>query len=239
MRLVILSILLSGLLLNISDAQVVAMATPPQPLPPAADSVMVSAAEGAIVDPAYPVLHSGHYPTSSMCGCSQCRHGFGHHHGLHCPPDYWGKSSNFCPQPFGHAVNAAITAHIVEGRRSKLVLYRYDFGPEDTDTAGTLNRYGQVKLRKLAPTIASTGWSLMIEPSRNSEELDEDRRTVVIEELARLLGGQVADEQVVVAMPPLRGVTGPESVLPYANRLKRLQNEKVITPAAGSFRPIQ
>lgn len=136
-----------------------------------------------------PVCHHRH------CGAKACRRSVE-------PPR--SPARNHVGVPFGASNRAIFGAQVANGHAAQMVLYQYDF------LAGkaALAPAGLRKLAKLTPLLIQSPFPLIIEPARSAPGLDAARRRNVIESLAGL---PVPPERVIVAAPPVRGISGAEA----------------------------
>jgi hypothetical protein len=130
---------------------------------------------------------------------------------------HWGYQHNFLERPIGVSVYNAFNTHVGNAQLAQLFLYHYDFDSEDR---AKLNRFGRLRLRKLAAIFEHAPAPLRIETTHDTN-LDFARRHAVATELEQLLGESVAMERIVASDVLHRGLQGDEALLNYQNMIQQ------------------
>lgn len=128
--------------------------------------------------------------------------------------------------PAGTALHAIMGTQIANGVAAQLVLYEYDFHPNEP----RLNCHGMMRLLDAARQLSRTPFPLLIQPTLIDPTLDNARREFVVGHLLSLEPALSA-ERVVIGFPPSRGLDGVDAVLTH-DRVLRLSAGGV--PGAGS-----
>jgi hypothetical protein len=131
---------------------------------------------------------------------------------------HWGYPEEFQEAPFGHYLHAHMNIQVTKGLAAQMVMYHYDFIPEDDK----LTRRGHQQLRKLARGFVRDIHPLIIEQTPGRRELDEARRRYVLAELERM-HVPVPGEWVRVGLPSAEGTRGQEAQLIDLNLLRQTQ----------------
>ncbi len=131
---------------------------------------------------------------------------------------HWGYPEEFQEAPLGYYVYANMNVQVTKGLAAQMVMYHYDFIPEDDK----LTHRGHQQLRKLARGLVRDFYPLIIEQTPGRRELDEARRRYVLAELERM-HMPVPGEWVRVGLPSVEGMRGEEAQLIDLNLLRQTQ----------------
>lgn len=145
---------------------------------------------------------------------------------------HWGYADQFYARPFGTYVRSAVGAHASNGIAAQLTLYRYDFVDVTGIVSTKLNSHGRIRLVRMAGTLSSCPYPLNIEYDQDHPQANEARRQHVLAQL-KLIMGDVADEQVVVRIPAVRGRDAEEGLLLYQNLLQQVQQGPTSSTSNG------
>ncbi len=145
-----------------------------------------------------------------------------HHHLSHSPARY--GTPWRCAQPLGTSMQAIMKIQRAHGEAARMVLYRYDFLPDDHH----LNGRGKRQLSKIARMLGRTDFPLLIEPSPADLPLDEVRRWYLIDELAKTAFA-VPDDRVIIGHSPTHGLDGIDAESIH----QRLLNRSLLGPSGG------
>ena len=135
---------------------------------------------------------------------------------------HWGYADQFYPRPFGTFVRSAVDAQVSNGIAAQLTLYRYDFVDISGEVSTTLNSYGRIRLMRMASILNTCPYPLVIEYDQDHPQVNEGRRKHVLTQLQQI-NGSVADEQVVVRIPAVRGRDAQEGLLLYQGLLRQIE----------------
>lgn len=135
---------------------------------------------------------------------------------------HWGYADQFQVRPFGTYVRSAVGAQISNGIAAQLTLYRYDFVDVTGIVSTKLNSHGRIRLVRMAGMLSSCPYPLNIEYDPDHPLANEARRQHVLAQLKQIMG-DVADEQVVVRIPAVRGRDAEEGLLIHQNLLQQVE----------------
>jgi hypothetical protein len=129
-----------------------------------------------------------------------------------------GYPEEFNEWPLGSSLYAHGRTQVANGNAARMVFYHYDF----VDGGRQLNVRGRDKLAKLAKLLPASFCPVLIERTPATPGLDEQRRGLLLAELA---GSPfpVPPERVVIGPSPTAGLTGYEAIVLYGNQLSVLQ----------------
>ena len=119
------------------------------------------------------------------------------------------------PAPLGASLQTAMTTQIQNGTAARMVLYHFDFCPGE----GVLTPRGRRQVRKFARWLPAVTAPVQIQPT-GDEELDEERRASVLEELSAL-SLSVPEERVLTAFATVRALEGLDAII-IDKKLQRL-----------------
>ena len=118
-----------------------------------------------------------------------------------------------CDIPFGTSFKAIFQVQRNRGRAAVTVLYHFDFNDDDT-----LNRGGARRLARIADSLPSHPYPIIIESVASGAAHNAARKKAVLKSLE----GQsfpVPDERVVTGRPPARGLHGLDAELIHEKML--------------------
>jgi hypothetical protein len=164
-------------------------------------------------------------PPAAPAGCS-CgnRHGVSRwwYHKTQCKrhlqENFLGYPEEFNEWPLGSSLYAHGRTQVANGNAARMVFYHYDF----VDGGTQLNVRGHDKLVKIAKLLPASFYPVVIERTPATPGLDEQRRGLLLAELA---GSPfpVPPERVIIGPPPAAGMTGYDAAVIYGNQLQTLQ----------------
>ena len=140
----------------------------------------------------------------------------------HLQYSHWGYAEQFYPRPFGTFVRSAVDAQVSNGLAAQLTLYRYDFVDPSGRVSTTLNPHGRIRLVRMAGILSSCPYPLNIEYDQDHPQVNEGRRQHVLAQLQQMIGS-VANEQVIVRIPAVRGRDADEGLLLYQSLLRQVE----------------
>ncbi len=145
---------------------------------------------------------------------------------------HWGYADQFQVRPFGTYVRSAVDTQVSNGIAAQLTLYRYDFVDVTGIVSTKLNSHGRIRLVRMAGTLGSCPYPLNIEYDQDHPQANEARRQHVLAQLKQIMG-DVADEQVVVRIPVVRGRDAEEGLLLYQNLLHQVEQGPTSSSSGG------
>ncbi len=143
-----------------------------------------------------------------------------------------GYPEEFEEIPFGSLTNGLIQQPVVRGHQSRMAIYHYDFikGTEQ------LNSAGRRRVSRLAGMVQS-GWGPLIIEESTDQELDQQRRAAVLQELS-LVCPVASVDSVVVGFPIGAGLNGVEGRAIYHSLMNQTGSRGVgAVSRGGGFTP--